>query len=87
MQRKFQERLAKMRKDPSAAIADTEKLIQSWTTANYFKAARLLAELRDAVVGDEGSRIADQAAKKMSKKYPTLRYVKRAFKENGLNYR
>lgn len=86
-QRKLEERLAKIRKDPSAAISDAEKLIQSRSTDNYFKAARLLAELRDAVGGDEGSRIADQAAKKISKKYPTLSYVKRAFKEEGLNYR
>jgi len=86
-QRKLEKRLARIRKDPSAAIADAEKLIQSRSTDNYFKAARLLAELRDAVGGDEGSRIADQAAKKIAKKYPTLSYAKRAFKEEGLNYR
>ncbi|TWU02923.1 hypothetical protein [Stieleria varia] len=86
-ERKLEKRLARIRKDPSAAIADAEKLIQSRSTDNYFKAARLLAELRDAVGGEEGSRIADQAAKKIAKKYPTLSYVKRAFKEEGLNYR
>lgn len=86
-QRKLEKRLARIRKDPSAAIAGAEKLIQSRSTDNYFKAARLLAELRDAVGGEEGSRIADQAAKKIAKKYPTLSYVKRAFKEEGLDYR
>ena len=86
-QRKREERLAKVRKDPSAAISDAEELIQSRSTDSYLKAARILAELRDAVGGEEGSRIADQAARKISKKYPTLRYVKRAFKEEGLNYR
>jgi hypothetical protein len=85
--RKLEKRLARIRKDPSAAIADAEKLIQSRSTDNYFKAARLLAELRDAVGGDEGSRIADQAARKIAKKYPTLSYAKRAFKKEGLNYR
>ena len=86
-QRKLEKQLARIRKDPSAAIADAEKLVQSRSTENYFKAARLLAELRDAVVGEEGSRTADQAARKIAKKYPTLSYVKRAFKEEGLNYR
>lgn len=86
-QRKLEKRRSKIRQVPSAAIADAEALIQSRSTDNYFKAARLLAELRDAVGGEEGSRIADQAATKIAKKYPTLRYVKRAFKEEGLNYR
>ncbi len=72
-QRKLEKRFAKIRQDPSAAFADAEKLIQSRSTENYFKAARLLAELRGAVGGEEGSRIADQAAKKIAKKYPTLR--------------
>ncbi|MCS7470033.1 hypothetical protein NZK35_25595 [Stieleria sp. ICT_E10.1] len=53
----------------------------------FDQAAWMLAELREAVGGDEGSRIADQAAKKIAKKYPTLSYAKRAFKEEGLNYR
>jgi hypothetical protein len=86
-QREREKRLAKMRKEPSAAIADAEKLIESRSTDNYFKAAKLLAELRDAVGGEEGSRIADQTAKKIAKKYPTLSYVKRAFREEGLKYR
>nr|WP_143547859.1 hypothetical protein [Rhodopirellula sp. SM50] len=85
--RKLEKRLAKIRKDPAAAIADAEKLIQTRSTQNYTKAAKMLAELREAVGGDEGSRIADQAAKKIAKKYPTLSYAKRAFKEEGLNYR
>ncbi|MFG0261664.1 MAG: hypothetical protein ACF788_04665 [Novipirellula sp. JB048] len=85
--RKLGKRLTKIRKDPAAAISDAEKLIQSRSTQNYTKAAKMLAELRDAVGGDEGSRMADQAARKIAKKYPTLSYAKRAFKEQGLNYR
>lgn len=85
--RKLEKRLAKIRKDPRAAISDAEKMIQTRSTQNYTKAAKMLAELRDAVGGDAGSRIADQAARKIAKKYPTLSYAKRAFKEEGLNYR
>jgi hypothetical protein len=85
--RKLEKRLARIRKDPAAAISDAEKLIQSRSTQNYTKAAKMLAELREAIGGDEGSKVADQAAKKLAKKYPTLSYAKRAFKEQGLNYR
>lgn len=85
--RQLQKRLDKIRKDPAAAISDAEKLIQSRSTQNYTKAAKMLAELREAIGGDEGSRIADQAAMKIAKKYPTLSYAKRAFKEVGSNYR
>ncbi|TWU18857.1 hypothetical protein [Allorhodopirellula heiligendammensis] len=85
--RKLERRIAKMRKHPAAATSDAEKLIQSRSTENYTKAAKMLAELREAVGGDEGSRMADQAARRIAKKYPTLSYAKRAFKEQGLNYR
>jgi hypothetical protein len=85
--RKLEKRLAKIRNDPDSAISDAEKLIQSRSTENYAKAAKMLAELRDAVGGDEGSRMADQAAREIAKRYPTLSYAKRAFKEQGLNYR
>ncbi|MCM2374562.1 hypothetical protein [Aporhodopirellula aestuarii] len=85
--RKREKRLAKIRSDPDSAISGAEKLIQSRSTENYAKAAKMLAELRDAVGGDKGSRMADQAAGKIAKKYPTLSYAKRAFKEQGLNYR
>jgi hypothetical protein len=85
--RKLERRLAKIRNDPDSAISGAEKLIQSRSTENYAKAAKMLAELRDALGGVEGSRIADQAAKKIATKHPTLSYAKRAFKEQGLNYR
>ncbi len=85
--RKLEKRLAKIRNNPAAVISGAEELIQSRSTENYTKGAKMLAELRDAVGGDEGSRMADQAARRIAKKYPTLRYVKRAFKEQRLNYR
>lgn len=85
--REFEKRLARIRKDPEATIADAEKLIESRSTQNYTKAAKLLAELREALGGDEGSRIADQAARNLARKYPTLGYAKRAFQAEGLNYR
>lgn len=85
--RKRDRHLAKIRKDPSAAIADAEKLIQTRSTVNYSEAASLLADLRDAIGGEEGARMAEQAANILVKQYPTRHHLKRAFKVKGLNYR
>jgi hypothetical protein len=56
----------------------------AWSVAD---GTRMLAELRDALPGDEGSRLANQAAKKMVSKHPTLSHLKRAFTVEGLNYK
>ena len=86
-QRQREKRHEKLRSDPDSAIGDAETLVQTRSTANYVKAAKLLAELGDALPGDEGTRLADRAAKSLAKKYPTLSYLKRAFKSEGLNYK
>ncbi|MEM6692627.1 MAG: hypothetical protein AAF664_24570 [Planctomycetota bacterium] len=85
--RKRDRHLAKIRKDPSAAISDAEKLIQTRSTVNYSEAASLLADLRDAIGGEEGARMAEQAANILVKQYPTRHHLKRTFKVKGLNYR
>jgi len=86
-QRKLNKRLAKFREDPSAAISEAEKLIQKRSTTSYQQAAKLLSELRDAIDAEKGERIANDAAKRIVKKHPTLHLVKRAFKVEGLSYK
>ncbi|MCC9601000.1 hypothetical protein LOC67_10630 [Stieleria sp. JC731] len=86
-QRKLNNRLAKLREDPSAAISEAGKLIQERSTTSYRQAAKLLSELRDAIGGEKGERLANNAAKKIVKKHPTLHHVKRAFKDEGVNYK
>jgi hypothetical protein len=72
-----------MREDPAAAIAAAETLIQTRPPQNYTKAAKTLAEFRNAVGGEVGSRITDQAAEKTVKKNPTLRHAEQAFNKKG----
>ncbi|MCC9654682.1 hypothetical protein [Rhodopirellula halodulae] len=86
-QRKLKKRLAKIREDPSAAISEAEKLIQKRSTTSYQQAAKLLSELRVAIGGEKGERLANDAAERIVKKHPTLHHVKRAFKDEGLNYK
>ncbi|TWT74819.1 hypothetical protein [Allorhodopirellula solitaria] len=86
-QNRLEKRLAKLRSDPESAIKEAEKMVETRSTANYVEAAKLLAELRDALPGENGTRLADRAAMRLAKKYPTLSYLKRAFKTEGLNYK
>lgn len=86
-QRRREKRLEELRSDPASAIKEAEKLVETRSTGNYSKAAKVLAELRDAMPGDAGSQRADNAAKRLAKKYPTLSHLKRAFKSEGLNYK
>ncbi|OYP37232.1 hypothetical protein [Rhodopirellula sp. MGV] len=86
-QRKLDKRLAKFREDPSAVISEAGKLIQERSTTSYHQAAKLLSELGDAIGGEKGERLANEAAMRIVKKHPTLHRVKRAFKNEGLNYK
>ncbi|MCA9175863.1 MAG: hypothetical protein KDB14_15365 [Planctomycetales bacterium] len=86
-QRKRTKRLAILREDPMAAIAKVERLVQTRRRANYAEAAKLLAELREAVGGVEGERLADKVASRIVTEYPTLHSLKRAFQDEGLSYR
>lgn len=84
---RHQKRLEKLRSDPDSAIKEAEKLVESRSKSKYLQAAKLLAELRDALSGEEGTQCAEHAAKRLAQKYPRLSYLKRAFKNEGLNYK
>ena len=80
-------RLDAIKADPLKAITEAEKLVKVRSTDNYYKAAAILAELRDALGPTDGPRRADTAAKKLVRQHPTLSYLKRALKEQGLSYK
>lgn len=79
-QRKLKKRLSKLQEDPSAAISEADKLVQERSTTSYREAAKLLSELRNAIGGEKGERFANEAAKRIVRKHPTLHHVKRAFR-------
>jgi hypothetical protein len=54
------------------------------STANYEAAAEILADLREAVGGDEGEKITRKHAAHLAKKHPTLNRLKSSLRKRGL---
>ena len=50
----------------------------------YREAASILADLRDAIGGEEGSKIARKHAAHLAKKYPTLNLLKSSLRKKKL---
>jgi hypothetical protein len=86
-ERERNKRLARIQISPKDTVNEADGLIQTRSVKNYAVAAKLLAELRDAFPGVEGTMRANTAAKRLVKKYPTLHYLKRAFSSEGLEYK
>lgn len=81
-------RLKALAADPDAAIAKAQQLVERRSTEEYEQAAALLAELREALGSSgAGPRRADAAARNLARQYPTLNRLKRALREQGLNYK
>ncbi len=53
-------------------------------TANYKAAAEMLADLREAVGGDEGEKITRKHAAHLTKKHPTLNRLKSSLRKRRL---
>ena len=77
-------RLAKMVKDPAKVIAETEKLVALRNSEAYSQAAKLLAELREALSGTKDGNLAIDQVHKLRKDYPKLHGLTAAFKEKKL---
>ena len=80
-------RLKAIAADPNAVIAQAQQLVERRSTDGYRQAAALLAELRDALDPRDGPQRADAAARTLAGQYPTLSWLKRALREQGLNYK
>lgn len=79
-----QARMIEMQSDPAAWLKKASKLVEERGTDNYRQAASILADLRDAVGGDKGFKIARQHAAHLAKKYPTLNVLKSALRKKQL---
>lgn len=77
-------RMKEMVKDPNKWLLEAERLVDSRGTHNYKAAAEILNDLREAVGGDKGDKIARQCAVKLAKKYPTLNHLKNSLRKRGL---
>ena len=83
-QRERQSRMQDMVKEPQAWLREATKLVDQRGTSNYQAAAEILADLRAAVGGDEGEKIARKHAAQLAKKHPTLNCLKSSLRKRGL---
>jgi len=77
-------RIKQMSEDPDYWVSTAERLVELRGTANYEAAAEILADLRDAIGGAEGERIAKAHAAHFTGKYPTLNRLKSSLRKQGL---
>ena len=83
-ERERQDRMTEMVKDPKRWLRKAAKLVDARGTGNYKAAAEILADLREAVGGDEGEQIARKHAAHLAKKHPTLNHLKSSLRKRGL---
>lgn len=70
--------------DPAKWLREAESLADARGTHNYRAAADILADLREAVGGDEGDKMTRKHAAHLAKKYPTLTHLKSSLRKRGL---
>lgn len=78
------DRLKKMLKDPDKFLSETERLVDAGGTRNFKAAAEILFDLREALGGDEGNKVACRHAAKLAKKHPTYSHLKSSLRKRGL---
>lgn len=83
-ERERQERMKQMVKSPQKWLREADKLVDARGTQNYKTAAEILADLRDAVGGDDGAQITRRHAAHLAKKHPTLTHLKSSLRKRGL---
>ncbi|WP_037225761.1 hypothetical protein [Rhodopirellula baltica] len=79
-----QARMKKMKESPMTWLAKAEKIVAARGTENYKAAAEILADLREAVGGEAGKKLARDCAEKMAKAHPTLSMLKSSLRKRGL---
>ncbi len=79
-----QARMVEMRSAPDSWLKKASKLVAERGTDNYREAASILADLRDAVGGEQGKKIAHMHAAHLAQKYPTLNVLKSSLRKKEL---
>lgn len=69
---------------PATWLREAEKMADARGTDNYKAAADILADLREAIGGEEGDKLARRASTQLVNKYPTLNLLKAALRRRGL---
>lgn len=77
------ERLTAIAKNPEKFLRETERLVAVRSTYKYTEAAKLLVDLRDALRGTDQEGLAEQQARALKEKNPTLRLLTAALRKEG----
>jgi len=84
VEKELQARIADMRSAPNSWLTKVSKLVEKRGTDNYREAASMLADLRDALGGEQGNKIARKHAAHLAQKYPTLNVLKSSLRKKQL---
>jgi hypothetical protein len=76
-------RLADMMADPTPTLRETERLVKVRSRDSYIEIARLLKDLREALVDTKQSGLAEQQARKLKKANPTLNLLTSELRRAG----
>lgn len=79
-----QARMIEMQSAPDTWLKKASKLVEERGTDNYREAASILADVRDAVGGEQGNKIARKHAAHLAQKYPTLNVLKSSLRKKKL---
>ncbi len=79
-----QARMIEIQSAPDTWLKKASKLVEERGTDNYREAASILADLGDAVGGEQGNKIARKHAAHLAKTYPTLNVLKSSLRKCGL---
>lgn len=85
--RKERERLARMKQmvdQPQRWLKEADELVAQRGTDNYKEAAEILADLEEAIGGEEGKQMVRRHAAHLAKSYPTLNRLKSSLRQRGL---
>lgn len=83
-ERERQKRMEQMKVAPEDWLDEAARLAAARGTANYKAAADILADLREAIGGEEGNTLARKKAAELVKKHPTLTQLKGSLRKRGL---
>lgn len=77
-------RMKEMVKAPQKWLGEADKLVEARGTQNYREAAEILADLRQAIGGDEGEKIIRAHAAHLARRHPTLTRLKSSLRKQEL---
>lgn len=83
-ERERQRRMQEMVKEPETWLHKATELVEARGTDNYQAAAEILADLREAIGGEDGESIVRRHAVHLARKHPTLNRLKSSLRRCGL---